>query len=133
MSEHKLEFGLVLFTCGTSWTAEGNPDWNFISGYAKKAESLGFDSIWVMDHYWNPYSLDYAAFDALTVLASLSGVVHRARLGVSVISNIMRHPSNLATMAASLDAISRGRLDLGIGPGWGLGEAKMLGLPSPRY
>src|SRR6266571_2720833 len=131
MPTRDVEFGLIVSTCASSWQADIT--WATVAEYAKKAESLGFDSIWVMDHYWNPYLLDYYTFEALTTLAALSEVVHRVRLGTCVLCNTVRHPSNLATTIASIDAISNGRLNIGIGSGWGGNEAKMLGIPWPNY
>jgi alkanesulfonate monooxygenase SsuD/methylene tetrahydromethanopterin reductase-like flavin-dependent oxidoreductase (luciferase family) len=133
MPEHGAEFGIIVSTCGTSWDAKDSPSWDAIVNYAKRAEDLGFDSIWVMDHYWNPYQLDYYTFEALTALAALGSVVHHVRLGTCVICNPVRHPSNLATVIASLDTITNGRIDVGMGSGWGGKEAKMLGIEWPPY
>ena len=129
-----VELGLIISTCGQSWNAKTNPwSWDTITGIAKKAETVGFDSIWVMDHYVNPYMLDYYAMESLTVLSALSTTVKDIKLGTSVLCNVFRHPSILATIISSLDLISNGRINVGIGSGWGKDETKMLGLNWPKY
>ncbi len=128
-----VEFGLILSTCGRSWDPKETPSWDTILGYAKRAENLGFDSIWLMDHYLNPYQLKYYTMECLTVLSALSVELKKVRIGTCVLCNVFRHPSTLATIIASIDTISRGRVDVGIGSGWGRSEAEMLGLPWPKY
>jgi probable F420-dependent oxidoreductase len=112
---------------------------------ARAAEAAGYDSIWVADHIampvnWSsryPFTDDGAApFDhrvayteALTTLAYLAGVTERIRLGSAVIPIITRDPLTIAKQAATVDILSDGRLELGLGAGWLLEEAVALGRP----
>jgi len=92
--------------------------------YAREAERLGFDSLWVSDHL----TLDLRkyggrpdaerVYDPLVVLAALARVTHSVRLGTLVALEALRPASVLAKSCASLDRISGGRLDIGVGAGW---------------
>ncbi|NQV07933.1 LLM class flavin-dependent oxidoreductase, partial [bacterium] len=66
-------------------------------------------------------------------LAALSGIVERLRLGVLVTGNMYRHPAVLANMAATLDTISDGRLEIGLGTGWVEKEHAAYGIPLPSW
>jgi len=83
------------------------------------AESMDFDSFWVADHMysWGRKPTDKFALESTTILANLASLTSRIRLGTLVICNIFRHPAVLAKITSSLDAISGGRLELGIGAG----------------
>ena len=67
------------------------------------------------------------------MLAALSGIVHRIRLGVLVTGNTYRHPAVLANMAATLDVISGGRLEIGLGTGWVETEHRVYDIPLPSW
>lgn len=67
------------------------------------------------------------------MLAALSGIVHRLRLGILVTGNTYRHPSVLANMAATLDVASGGRLEVGLGTGWVEAEHEAYGIPLPSW
>ena len=81
------------------------------------AERLGYDGMSFHDHFYPPGMPDVPAFEAWTLVSALAAVTHRIRLGHLVLCNPFRHPALLAQMAISLDVISNGRLDLGIGTG----------------
>ncbi|MDE0233863.1 MAG: LLM class flavin-dependent oxidoreductase, partial [bacterium] len=81
-------------------------------------EELGFDSIWPCDHFHNPGHPDKPFFEGWTVLAALAAETSRIRVGVLVSSNTFRHPALLAQQAITLDHVSEGRLDFGVGAGW---------------
>ncbi len=97
-------------------------------------EEYGFDSIWDCDHWVQPSRPTGPYFEAWTLLAALAARTERIRVGVLVSSNTFRHPAWLAKQAATVDHISNGRLELGIGAGWYLPEHEMLGIdfPEPR-
>ncbi len=84
---------------------------------ARVAEDTGFDSVWFMDHMAPPASRDLDCLEAWTVATAVAARTERIRVGHLVLCSEFRHPVTLAKMAASLDVISGGRLDLGIG--WG--------------
>lgn len=106
-----MQFGVVLHV------SAAYANWNTFLTIAKKAEQLGYDSVWVSDHFISPSGRPYG-LEAWTVLSALASSTHKIRLGTYVLCNQFRHPSLLAKMAATLDNVSEGRLDLGIGAGW---------------
>lgn len=81
------------------------------------AEAAGFDSVWLMDHLAAPAATDQDTFEGWTLAAALAARTNTIRIGHLVTCDPFRHPALLAKMAATLDVISDGRLELGIG--WG--------------
>jgi F420-dependent oxidoreductase-like protein len=94
-------------------------------------EALGFDSIWDFDHFNQPSRPDGPYFEAWTLLAGAAVHTQRVRLGVLVSSNTFRHPALLAKQAITLDHLSGGRLDVGMGAGWFVAEHEAFGLDFP--
>jgi F420-dependent oxidoreductase-like protein len=94
-------------------------------------ERLGFDSIWDCDHFVQPSRPTGPYFEAWTLLAALAARTERIRVGVLVTSNTFRHPALLAKQAATVDHISNGRLDVGLGAGWYEPEHHTFGLEFP--
>jgi len=95
-------------------------------------EALGFESLWLTDHLTRTASPGEPYLEAWTMLSALATVTEKPRLGVLVSSNTFRHPSVLAKQAVTLDHISNGRLELGIGAGWFKPEHDMFGLDFPE-
>jgi F420-dependent oxidoreductase-like protein len=86
---------------------------------ARLAEDVGFDSVWVYDHFHNvPAPSHEAVFECWTTLAALSQATSRVRLGQMVGCAAYRNPGLLAKITSTVDVISGGRLDWGIGAGW---------------
>ena len=86
---------------------------------ARQAEALGFESSWLFDHFTTvPDPVDEITFEAFTMLAALAQATARVRLGHMVICTGFRNPALTAKMASTLDVISGGRFELGIGAGW---------------
>ena len=94
-------------------------------------ESLGFDSLWDCDHYIQPSRPTGPYLEAWTLLAALAARTERIRIGVLVSCNTFRHPALLAKQAVTVDHISDGRLELGLGAGWYVPEHEMLGIDFP--
>lgn len=81
----------------------------------QKVESLGYDSFWVGDHLINPNNLDGDWFDGWSIIAALAAQTRTVRIGILVTNIIYRNPALLAKQAVTVDHISQGRLNLGIG------------------
>src|SRR4028118_1742481 len=99
---------------------------------AVRAEEAGYDSIWVGDHliYDLPDGSTRGPYEAWTALAAIAAVTERAEIGPLVASTSFHAPAMLAKQAATVDAISQGRLIVGLGAGWNRREYDAFGLPS---
>jgi probable F420-dependent oxidoreductase len=133
-----MKLGVGLPTAG-AWAT---PD--TVVTVARRAEALGYDSVWVFQRLLypvaprNPYygapgpawpEAFKSVHDPLVILAFVAGVTERVRLGVSVLLMPLYNPVVLARSLASLDIVSRGRLDVGVGTGWSLDELATVGVP----
>ena len=99
---------------------------------ATLAEELGYDSIWVYDHFHNvPRPAHEAVFECWTTIAAISQRTSRIRLGQMVGCTSYRNPALLAKITSTVDVISGGRLDWGIGAGWYAGEYQAYGYDFP--
>src|SRR5438045_6611008 len=94
-------------------------------------DDLGFHSVWDCDHFVQPSRPTGPYFEAWTLLAGLAAVTSRIRIGVLVSSNTFRHPALLAKQAVTVDHLSNGRLELGLGAGWFEAEHRMFGIDFP--
>lgn len=92
-------------------------------------EELGIGTLWLMDHLYPPELPDVPSFEAWTLATALLARTTRLRVGHLVLSATLRHPALLAKMAASLDVISGGRLEIGIGSGSYAPEHERAGIP----
>ncbi|MFB4312367.1 TIGR03621 family F420-dependent LLM class oxidoreductase [Actinomadura sp. GTD37] len=98
-----------------------------LTGTARRAEALGYDVLTLRDHFVaRPFGDQLAPVAALAYAASATGTL---RLGTMVLANDYRHPVLLAKEAATLDHLSGGRFELGIGAGWLREEYEAAGLP----
>lgn len=95
-----MRFGVVLHVSATY------AKWNTFLTIAKEAEKLGYDSVWVSDHFISPSGRPYR-LEAWTVLSALASLTRKIRLGTYVLCNQFRHSSLLAKMASTLDNISK--------------------------
>jgi alkanesulfonate monooxygenase SsuD/methylene tetrahydromethanopterin reductase-like flavin-dependent oxidoreductase (luciferase family) len=89
------------------------------------ADALGFDSVWLTEHHFSRHGL---VSDSLMVLGHLAARTSHVRLGTAVSVLPLHHPVRFAEAAATVDQLSRGRLDLGIGRGYQPGEFRGFGL-----
>ncbi len=89
-----------------------------------------FEHAWLFDHFAPIHSaVDGPCLEGWTLLAAFAAQTNRIRVGVMVTGNTYRHPAVLAHMAATVDVVSNGRLDLGIGAGWNEYEHASMGIP----
>jgi probable F420-dependent oxidoreductase len=114
----------------------GQPaSWDGLRAAAVTAEGAGFDSLWVSDHLfldWGKYGGPtdrQGSFECWTTLSALAGVTERVRLGSLTLCNDLRNPALLAKMIATLDVLSGGRVDAGLGAGWYEPEYRAAGIP----
>src|SRR4051812_4294376 len=101
-----------------------------ITRAARHAEALGFADVWVIDHIVHPAAQDYPSpylCDPLVSLSFAAAVTSRVGLGTSVLVAPQHNPLQLANTLATLDALSAGRLTVGIGGGWSEAEFDALG------
>lgn len=98
----------------------------------RTAEEAGFDHIWPFDHLI-ALGPDPAQpiFDGWTILGAVAEVTKRVRIGLNVTGNLYRHPGLLAKIAVTVDHLSSGRLEFGLGAAWNEPEFRMHGLPFP--
>jgi probable F420-dependent oxidoreductase len=126
---------------------DGTPgrDRRHIEGYARTVERLGFDSLWVPDHvvffddYDSPYphtddgtidfKQDQGIYEPAMALLAAAGVTERIRLGTSVEILTVRNPVTRAKEIATLDVLSGGRVEYGVGIGWSREEYAAIGVP----
>ncbi len=116
-------------------TRPQHSEWQPIVDFWKEGDRIeAYDAGWTFDHLDPIFSdRDGPVFEGWTMLAALSGIVHRIRLGVMVTGNTYRHPAVLANMAATLDVASGGRLEIGLGTGWVEAEHTSYGIPLPPW
>ncbi len=122
------------------WTGEydgWDPEraWARTVEVAQQAEAVGAESVWLFDHFHTvPRPTDEITFESFTSMAALAAVTGRVRLGQVVLCNGFRNPALTAKMASTLDTISGGRFELGIGAGWKRDEwlAYGYGFPETR-
>ena len=93
--------------------------WETCRGVARKLESLGYDSLWLYDHFHTVPKVEIEpTFECWTTMAALAEATSTIRLGQLVTCSLYRNPAYLAKLASCVDVISGGRVDVGIGAGW---------------
>jgi F420-dependent oxidoreductase-like protein len=93
--------------------------WRRTTEVARQADRLGFESIWLFDHFHTvPRPTDEITFESFTSLSALAALTERVRIGHIVICTAFRNPALTAKMISTMDSISGGRMELGIGAGW---------------
>jgi alkanesulfonate monooxygenase SsuD/methylene tetrahydromethanopterin reductase-like flavin-dependent oxidoreductase (luciferase family) len=126
-TQRPIRFGIFPGAVGATWQE--------LVAVWQAAEEAGYSTVWIPDHFyagWGP--VEGPCFEAWTVIAAMAASTKRIRFGAMVSGNTYRHPAVLANMAATVDHISGGRLELGLGAGWMQAEHEGYGipLPSPR-
>ena len=107
--------------------------WRRTTEVARQADRLGFESIWLFDHFHTvPRPTDEITFESFTSLSALAALTERVRIGHIVICTAFRNPALTAKMISTMDAISGGRMELGIGAGWKRDEWLAYGYGFPE-
>jgi F420-dependent oxidoreductase-like protein len=127
-----MKLGLQIY----SFTWPGGPEaiGPTLARVVRTADDVGFDSIWVMDHFWQiggPESELEPMLEGWTTLGFMAANSQRARLGLMVGGVHYRNPGLWVKAATTLDVLSGGRAWLGIGAGWNQAESEGLGFPFP--
>jgi F420-dependent oxidoreductase-like protein len=130
-----MDYGVVV-PQGWRMDLVGIPDpadaYEAMTRVAQEAEAQGYHSIWLYDHFHTfPTPTQEATFECWTSSAALARDTKRVRIGQIVTCNSYRNPALLAKMASTVDALSHGRLDFGIGAGWYEHEYLAYGYPYP--
>src|SRR5207342_24297 len=106
--------------------------WARTVALAKQAEDLGFESLWVFDHFHTvPQPTDEITFESFSVVAALAALTERVRIGHMVVCTGFRNPGLTAKLSSTIDVISGGRFELGIGAGWKEDEWRAYGYGFP--
>ena len=93
------------------------------------ADESGFDHVWAFDHLATLGQADDGpVFDGWTLLGAMAVATKRARMGLLVTGITYRHPAQLAKIAVTVDHLSGGRLEFGVGAGWAVNEHEMFGI-----
>ena len=113
------------------WAQE--TDWDTLRRVWVAADRDGFwDVVWLNDHLYPPKSSPQVAMmEAWSLLGGLAAMTERIRFGTMVSSNTFRHPAILAKQATTLDNMSDGRIEIGLGAGWHEGEHRAYGISLP--
>lgn len=124
MSDRPVRFGIQTPQEGASYAA--------LAEHWREAERLGYDTLWLDDHFYGVVTPAHAdQLEAWVTLAALARETSRVRFGILVGCNSYRNPALVAKMAASLDSISGGRLEFGLGAGWFEKEYQAYGYEFP--
>src|SRR6059036_4274184 len=105
-----------------------SPDIDALYAYAQRAEALGFESLWAWDHVILGVEPSFPILDAVGTLTAIAARTHRIKLGTGVLVLPLRNPTVAAKALATLDAISHGRLILGVAAGWYAREFDAVGV-----
>jgi alkanesulfonate monooxygenase SsuD/methylene tetrahydromethanopterin reductase-like flavin-dependent oxidoreductase (luciferase family) len=132
-----VRLGLALPQYDYSVPGESPLSFATVAEHARRAEAAGYDSLWLSDHLfldigkYGGSSTPVGAFEPITTLGALAGVVSRPRLGTLVLCEALRPPTVAAKALATLDRITGGRLDVGLGAGWYEPEYEAIGMRMP--
>jgi alkanesulfonate monooxygenase SsuD/methylene tetrahydromethanopterin reductase-like flavin-dependent oxidoreductase (luciferase family) len=124
----------IIIPLGENQDTNNCPPYSDIRSWARKADESGLDSIWIYDHllYRFPDQPTRGVWEAFTMWTALAEATAKVELGALVVCTAFRNPAIVAKMAVTLDAISDGRIILGLGAGWHEPEFDAFGLQFER-
>ncbi|MGH2617464.1 MAG: TIGR03560 family F420-dependent LLM class oxidoreductase, partial [Thermomicrobiales bacterium] len=105
--------------------------WPELLARTRESEALGFDGLFLVDHFYGLFDVMDPTHEAYTMLAALAPFTQSLRLGVLVCGNTYRNPAFLLKQAVTVDHVSGGRVDFGVGAGWTEREHEAYGWPYP--
>jgi F420-dependent oxidoreductase-like protein len=115
---------------GVDFEAQDGMTWEAWTRLARLVEDRGFESLWRSDHLFSVVGrTERPALEAMTALTQLATVTTRLRFGTLVTPITFRHPAVFGLQAAAIDALSGGRLEIGLGAGWHTHEHDAFGIP----
>src|SRR3989337_1759458 len=121
-----MKFGVQATQSGVAWE-------ELLSLWQELDRDSNFDHLWLMDHFVTGFGTAFGSegpcLEGWTALAALAQATSRVRLGILVTGNIYRHPAVLAKQATTVDHVSRGRLEFGLGAAWHAYEHQAFAIP----
>lgn len=134
MTSHPLRFGIFI---PQGWRLDlldipAAQQWPVMRDLALRADEGPWESIWVYDHFHTvPEPTEHATHEAWTLMSAFAASTHRVRLGQMCTCMSYRNPAYLAKVAATVDIVSGGRVEMGIGAGWYEHEWRAYGYGFP--
>jgi F420-dependent oxidoreductase-like protein len=113
------------------WSPQAGASVKTLLDRAEMAERLGYHSFWLVDHFWTIGMPDVDLLEAVTMMSAIAARTERVRIGTLVLCNSFRNPALLAKSLTTIDHISNGRLEVGLGAGWMEQEYRAYGYEFP--
>ena len=113
------------------WSPQAGATVKTLLDRAEMAERLGYHSFWLVDHFWTLGLPDVDLLEAITMMSAIAARTERVRIGTLVLCNSFRNPALLAKSLTTIDHISNGRLEVGLGAGWMEQEYRANGYEFP--
>jgi F420-dependent oxidoreductase-like protein len=113
------------------FSPQAGQSWHQLEERAHRCEKLGYHSIWLVDHMWTRAMPDLDHLECMAALSALAARTEKLRLGVMVLCHSYRNPALLAKSLCTIDEISNGRLEVGMGAGWMEEEYRAYGYEFP--
>ena len=113
------------------WSPQAGATVKTLLDRAEMAERLGYHSFWLVDHFWTLGMPDLDLLEAVTMMSAIAARTERVRIGTLVLCNSFRNPALLAKSLTTIDHISNGRREVGLGAGWMEQEYRANGYEFP--
>jgi F420-dependent oxidoreductase-like protein len=113
------------------WSPQAGATVKTLLDRAEMAERFGYHSLWLVDHFWTIGMPDVDLLEAMAMMSAIAARTERVRIGTLVLCNSFRNPALLAKSLTTIDHISNGRLEVGLGAGWMEQEYRAYGYEFP--